>query len=49
MSETPEDRGLTREELEDEEAEALPDREAMSVITPAGEPPFEIGLPPPRD
>jgi hypothetical protein len=41
--------GLTPEELEGEEAEALPDREAMSVITPTGEPTYEIGLPPPRD
>ncbi len=47
----------TNDELEAQNGELLPDREAMSVITPLGEdltvadPKFggEPGLPPPRD
>ena len=50
MTETrDETEGLTPDELDEQEAEALPDREAMSLITPTGEPTYEIGLPPPRD
>jgi hypothetical protein len=44
---------LSEEELETEDGELLPDREAMSVLTPPGEVPLpfpeEPGLPPPRD
>jgi hypothetical protein len=41
--------GLDEEELESQAGEQLPDREVMSTIGTAGEPTFEIGLPPPRD
>lgn len=34
MAEQKTDQGLSEEELSDQNAEALPDREAMSVITP---------------
>lgn len=40
---------LSDEELEHQDGEELPEREAMSVITPAGEPNYEIVIPPPRD
>jgi hypothetical protein len=43
---------LTEEELEQHEAEALPDREAMSIITPNPEGPFpelQVPLAPPLD
>ena len=50
MTETrDETEGLTADELEEQAGEALPEREAMSLITPTGEPDYEIGLPPPRD
>jgi hypothetical protein len=43
---------LTPEELEEESAEALPDREAMSVIDPGGweiaPPPLDDGSAPPQ-
>ena len=36
---------LTQEELDAQQGEELPDREAMSVITMPGEPIDSIGLP----
>jgi hypothetical protein len=37
---------LTEEELEDQDAEQLPDREAMSIITPGFERPVPLdGIP----
>ena len=54
MPEEPEEQQqpLTDEELEQNEAEALPDREAMSVIVPNFDdplPPFKVPLAPPLD
>jgi hypothetical protein len=54
------DKRLTKEELADQNGEALPDREAMSVVEPFSDPDLEFpldppkessepGLPPPRD
>jgi hypothetical protein len=52
------DQRLTEEELEEQNGEALPDREAMSVIQPVPDPDLTVdppkessepGLPPPRD
>ena len=41
---------LGDKELEEQDGEPLPDREAMSVISPLGDPSdFEIGSPPPTD
>jgi hypothetical protein len=41
---------LTEEELEQQDGELLPDREAMSVVTTPGDPGgYEIGSPPPTE
>jgi hypothetical protein len=54
------DERMTKEELDDQNGEALPDQEATSVVQPFSDPDLEFpldppkessepGLPPPRD